>query len=165
MDLQATARIVCRYSRPLFECGTNGDGLGDSEPHCGIEGPAVCEHFEAIIVHPKNSRGLEPLLEKIVLRNADSWLFFEEPLEVLIAQHAADVLPVLIGAETKARKDKLFAAGFVTYEAGYLVSPLLNASANKDTDKRCPGGGWSFLPLIAAFASISCSPRTRMSTL
>jgi para-aminobenzoate synthetase/4-amino-4-deoxychorismate lyase len=57
------------------------------------------------------------VLDKVVLRNADSWLNFEQPLTVLIARHPSEVLPVLIEAETRVNEDNLHAAGFVAYEA------------------------------------------------
>ncbi len=63
------------------------------------------------------------MLEKVVLRNADRWLIFEEPLEVLTARHAAEVLPVLIEAEKRVNEGNLFAAGFVAYEASSGFDP------------------------------------------
>ena len=65
------------------------------------------------------------MLEKIVLRNAEksAWLIFEEPAEVLIARTPAEVLPVLIEAETKVNAENLYAAGFVAYEAASGFDP------------------------------------------
>ena len=65
------------------------------------------------------------MLDRIVLRNADDsgWQIFEEPLEVLTAQHAADVLPVMIEAERRVNEEDLFAAGFVSYEAASGFDP------------------------------------------
>jgi len=65
------------------------------------------------------------MLDRIVLRNADDsgWQIFAEPLQVLTAQHAAEVLPVLIEAEKRVNEDNLFAAGFVSYEAASGFDP------------------------------------------
>lgn len=63
------------------------------------------------------------MFEKVVLRNASGWLIFEEPVEVLTARHPADVLPVLVEAERRVNEDKLFAAGFVAYEAAPGFDP------------------------------------------
>ena len=65
------------------------------------------------------------MLDRIVLRNADDsgWQIFEGPLEVLTAQRAADVLPVMIEAERRVNEEDLFAAGFVSYEAASGFDP------------------------------------------
>lgn len=51
-------------------------------------------------------------------------VFFSAPREIITAWHAADFLPALERIET-AKRDGLWAAGYLSYEAGYLLDPAL----------------------------------------
>lgn len=59
------------------------------------------------------------MLRKVVLRDAAAgqWLLFREPEVVLVAHDVADVLPVLSRAEQRVTRERLYAAGFLSYEA------------------------------------------------
>ena len=59
------------------------------------------------------------MIRRIILRdaNAEEWLIFSAPVDVLFANTAAEVLPVLSEIERRAADEGLFAAGFVCYEA------------------------------------------------
>jgi len=59
------------------------------------------------------------MLRQIVLRDATAgdWLIFATPLDVLVAWNTADVIGVLSAAERRVQDERLFAAGFVSYEA------------------------------------------------
>jgi para-aminobenzoate synthetase/4-amino-4-deoxychorismate lyase len=59
------------------------------------------------------------MLQQIVLRDPAiaQWLTFSDPVDVFVADRAADVLPVLRAVERRVQKEGLYAAGFVTYEA------------------------------------------------
>jgi len=76
---------------------------------------------------------------KLVLRKAADWLIFEEPLEVLTARHAAEVLPVLIEAEKRVNEENLFAAGFVSYEAASGFDPAYVTHRGSRTPLVCFG--------------------------
>jgi para-aminobenzoate synthetase / 4-amino-4-deoxychorismate lyase len=59
------------------------------------------------------------MLRKVVLRDAAAgqWLLFHEPEEVLVAHDIADVLPLLSRAGQRVTRERLYAAGFLSYEA------------------------------------------------
>ena len=59
------------------------------------------------------------MLHRIVLRDPEisQWLTFADPVDVLLAQRPADVLPVMRAVERRVRNEGLYAAGFVTYDA------------------------------------------------
>lgn len=56
---------------------------------------------------------------RIVLRDpaADRWLHFDDPVDVLATQEPARAPDTLAELERRVRRERLFAAGFVTYEA------------------------------------------------
>lgn len=59
------------------------------------------------------------MLRQIVLRDATAgqWLTFSRPVEVLAAHEPGEVLAVVEQAERRVQEDRLFAAGFLSYEA------------------------------------------------
>ncbi len=76
------------------------------------------------------------MLKKIVIRNSanSGWLVFTSPVEVLITRDSADVLDLLIEIERRVNEEKLFAAGYISYEA---ASGIDSAYVTK-TDNRLP---------------------------
>lgn len=59
------------------------------------------------------------MIERLVVRNTDKleWLLFADPIDVLLTRHPARVLDVLNDVERRVNEEKLFAAGYVSYEA------------------------------------------------
>jgi para-aminobenzoate synthetase/4-amino-4-deoxychorismate lyase len=81
------------------------------------------------------------MINKIVIRDHGSsqWLVFDAPMDVLVAQTAEDVVPVLTELEHRANKDKLFAAGFLSYEAASGFDSALKTRAKGDLPLLCFG--------------------------
>jgi para-aminobenzoate synthetase/4-amino-4-deoxychorismate lyase len=65
------------------------------------------------------------MLQKVVLRDeiAGEWLIFTKPEQVFIASDIADVLARLGEAERCVQEGRLFAAGFLSYEAAPAFDP------------------------------------------
>jgi para-aminobenzoate synthetase/4-amino-4-deoxychorismate lyase len=65
------------------------------------------------------------MLQKIVLRDAAAkrWFVLDDPVDVLVAADAFEVIAVLEEAERRVRSEGLHAAGFVTYEAATAFDP------------------------------------------
>ncbi len=63
------------------------------------------------------------MLRRIVLRDREGFLEYREPLEILVAQTASEVLPVLEQAERRVQDEGLHAAGYVSYEAAPAFDP------------------------------------------
>ena len=62
-----------------------------------------------------------------LIRDADSarWLAFHDPVAVLSAATVGEVAPVVDEAEARARAERLYAVGFLTYEAAAGLEPKL----------------------------------------
>jgi para-aminobenzoate synthetase/4-amino-4-deoxychorismate lyase len=67
------------------------------------------------------------MLQKVVLRDATTgeWLVFAGPEQVCVARNQADVLDVLANAGRRVEEERLYAAGFVCYEAAGAFDPAL----------------------------------------
>lgn len=65
------------------------------------------------------SSELRSALRRLVLRDPSEgvWIFFDDPVDVLAAREPSRVLDILNETERRVRRDRLFAAGFLTYEA------------------------------------------------
>lgn len=57
------------------------------------------------------------------------WWAFESAIETFAISRAADVLPALAEIERRVEQDKLWAAGFVSYEAGPAFDPAIRAQS------------------------------------
>ena len=81
------------------------------------------------------------MLHRIVLRDPEisQWLTFTDPVDVLLAQRPADVLPVLRAAERRVRNEGLYAAGFLTYEAAAGFDDALRTHAAAQLPLVCLG--------------------------
>lgn len=53
------------------------------------------------------------------------WLRFSEPCEVVAAGHIKDVIPKLQRIETRVNEERLYAVGFISYEASPAFDPSL----------------------------------------
>ena len=64
---------------------------------------------------------------KIVLHDAENkhWLSFENPIEILQADKIQNVLQQLETVQNRVEQEKLYAAGFVSYEAASAFDPAL----------------------------------------
>ena len=62
---------------------------------------------------------LKPGLRGIFLRNParEQWLHFDDPVDVLATREPSRVLEAFMELERRVRRERLFAAGFLTYEA------------------------------------------------
>ena len=60
------------------------------------------------------------------------WLHFSRPVEVVAAMHAGEVLPALRRVEEAVSRERLFAAGFVSYEAAPGFDPALKVRRSPD---------------------------------
>ena len=81
------------------------------------------------------------MLEHIILRDhaISQWLEFSNPVDVLLAQRPADVLPVIRAAERRVRNEGLYAAGFVTYEAAAGFDEALTTHEGRGLPLVCFG--------------------------
>jgi para-aminobenzoate synthetase/4-amino-4-deoxychorismate lyase len=61
----------------------------------------------------------------VVIQNRDHWLHFSNPVRVIAAERAEDVLPALRSAAQAVEGEGLAAAGFITYEAAPGFDPAL----------------------------------------
>jgi para-aminobenzoate synthetase/4-amino-4-deoxychorismate lyase len=70
----------------------------------------------------------------VVLKDPAStgWLLFESPLRIIQAWQVEEVLPALAALEAAATQDRLFAAGFISYEAAPAFDPALVARPDGD---------------------------------
>ncbi len=70
----------------------------------------------------------------IVLRDeaGKKWLSFTSPCEIITTNRIEDVLPFLRAIENKVEQDKLYAAGFISYEAAPAFDPSLPAKIDKE---------------------------------
>lgn len=61
----------------------------------------------------------QPSLDSVVLYDAQQhhWLYFQNPVEILTATTAAEVSPLLETLQQQVEQQRLYAAGFVSYEA------------------------------------------------
>src|SRR5690606_25607385 len=99
---------------------------------------------------------------KVVLPDAAAgqWLLFREPEEVLVAHNVADVLPALSRAEQRVTRERLYAAGFFSYEAapafdaafvtrtgGALPLVVLGLFRDPERRERLPTGSSARRPL------------------
>src|SRR5690606_38290700 len=99
---------------------------------------------------------------KVVLPDAAAgqWLLFREPEVVLVAHDVAGVLPVLSRAEQRVTRERLYAAGFLCYEAapafdaafsartgGALPLVVLGLFREPERRHRLPGTGAGGRPL------------------
>ena len=57
------------------------------------------------------------------------WWAFDNPIDTFTIDRAADVLPALEDIERRVEQDKLWAAGFISYEAGPAFDPAIRAHA------------------------------------
>ncbi|VAW43492.1 Para-aminobenzoate synthase, aminase component / Aminodeoxychorismate lyase [hydrothermal vent metagenome] len=60
---------------------------------------------------------VSPMLNTVILQYGRSWRKFQNPLRVVTAVSPQEVLPALVELETAIERDKLYAAGFISYEA------------------------------------------------
>ncbi len=71
---------------------------------------------------------------RVILQTDDGWLLFEQPRRVVAAHVPAEVMPALHDLETAVNQEKLYAAGFLAYEAaaafGLTVHPPQNMPAH-----------------------------------
>lgn len=83
----------------------------------------------------------------------DEVMCFSEPDEILLAHEPAELFPMLERAETLRRAGK-WLAGYISYEAGYLLDPSLrpNLPENRRAPLLClgafevPSGAWQGTP-------------------
>ena len=61
----------------------------------------------------------------VVVQDGERWLHFAQPVDVVVAHSAADVLPALRRAVQAVEHEGLHAAGFITYEAAPGFDPAL----------------------------------------
>ncbi len=70
----------------------------------------------------------------VVLRDEawKTWLHFTSPCEIVTTNRIDDILPLLRILEEKVAHDKLYAAGFISYEAAPAFDPSLPAKIDKE---------------------------------
>lgn len=57
------------------------------------------------------------------------WWSFENPIDIFVISRAEDVLPALTEIERSVEQNQLWAAGFISYEAGPAFDPAIRAHA------------------------------------
>lgn len=70
---------------------------------------------------------------------ANEWLHFEAPRHIIQAQSLDDVLPAFAEIARSVQQDKLYAAGFVSYEAAPAFDPALHAHTPDNFPLLCFG--------------------------
>ena len=81
------------------------------------------------------------MLQKVVLRDASAgeWLIFTDPEQVLVASDIPDVLVRLEETERRVQEGRLFAAGFLSYEAAPAFDSALTTQAHGALPLLCLG--------------------------
>ena len=81
------------------------------------------------------------MLEKIILRNKknSTWLKFSNPKHVFICSDASQVREVLKEIEVLVEQDKLYAAGYLTYEAAPAFDPAFKVNTENKIPLLCFG--------------------------
>ncbi len=72
---------------------------------------------------------MRPQAGEVIIHDAaqERWLRFRNPVEVCVARSVGEVLPVLKHLEGRVKKESLFAAGFICYEAAPAFDSALHA--------------------------------------
>ena len=96
------------------------------------------------------------LLDDARPQGASEARLFEQPRQLFVARHAAEVAPVLAAAEAARRASGCALAGYIAYEAGLALEPRLAALA----DRRAGADG----PLVwlGLFANHTAIPAATM---
>lgn len=88
------------------------------------------------------------MIESALLHHHESrqWLSFEQPVAVLHARKATEVLPLLNEIEARVEAERLTAVGYVTYEAARGLDASLPTQTPPDdalhSEHKRPGKRW-----------------------
>ena len=81
------------------------------------------------------------MLEKILLRNKknSSWLKFSNPQHIFVCSDIAEIRETLRDIEVRVQRDKLYAAGYLTYEAAPAFDPAFKVNSENKLPLLCFG--------------------------
>ena len=81
------------------------------------------------------------MLEKILLRNKknSSWLKFSNPQHIFVCSDIAEIRETLREIEVRVQRDKLYAAGYLTYEAAPAFDPAFKVNSENKLPFLCFG--------------------------